>query len=284
MKNTDCSTLLPEVTVYVATHLAFKPKIAKALARIGYKFIEVGATRRSKHFCAIRDDVGDNISVLNQFYNELTALYWAWKNDFSSDIIGICHYRRYFCRFGSHNRKFPVPSVMEKKEIVRLLRDNDALVFEKETPKISSKSNPEAKVFDWESFAPLPNLRNAIQNTFPRYLKAFDESVCEDYQYSRNAIIMTRQNLSSYCQFLFTILDEVFPSIDVSTLKGKQIGFCGYYAELLMNVWLKGNQEIRVLPVPYLRIDESKYLKRTFWQEIRRLPKRIKSKISHLIK
>ena len=42
------------------------------------------------------DDIGESISELNPFYGELTGLYWLWKNYQDVDLIGVCHYRRYF--------------------------------------------------------------------------------------------------------------------------------------------------------------------------------------------
>ncbi|HBK6302481.1 TPA: DUF4422 domain-containing protein, partial [Campylobacter jejuni] len=47
----------------------------------------------------IGDDTGDNISYLNRCLNELTGIYWAWKNYDklgNPDYIGFMHYRRHF--------------------------------------------------------------------------------------------------------------------------------------------------------------------------------------------
>ena len=38
----------------------------------------------------------DSISNKNDSYCELTGMYWALKNLKNVDVIGLCHYRRYF--------------------------------------------------------------------------------------------------------------------------------------------------------------------------------------------
>ena len=48
----------------------------------------------------IGDDSGENLSSLNPFYNELTAIYWVWKNYNkigAPDFVGFQHYRRFLC-------------------------------------------------------------------------------------------------------------------------------------------------------------------------------------------
>ena len=51
----------------------------------------------------IGDNEGENISIKNGTYNEMTAVYWAWKNYEiigNPDYIGFMHYRRHFCLRG----------------------------------------------------------------------------------------------------------------------------------------------------------------------------------------
>ncbi len=45
------------------------------------------------------DVEGDSINHLNAFYSEIVTLYWVWKNDVRSEVVGFCHYRRQFRKF-----------------------------------------------------------------------------------------------------------------------------------------------------------------------------------------
>ena len=49
------------------------------------------------------DDDGDNISQKTKTYCELTAQYWAWKNE-DADYYGFFHYRRYLAFDPSLNK------------------------------------------------------------------------------------------------------------------------------------------------------------------------------------
>ena len=61
-----------------------------------YTPIQVGKALSNVDLGFLGDDKGDNISVKNKEFCELTAMYWAWKNLKNLDVIGLCHYRRYF--------------------------------------------------------------------------------------------------------------------------------------------------------------------------------------------
>ena len=57
--------------------------------------IQAGAALTGERIAAVTDDTGENISVRNRRYSELTAAYWAWKNSMAR-YIGLSHYRRLF--------------------------------------------------------------------------------------------------------------------------------------------------------------------------------------------
>ena len=59
-----------------------------------YKIIHAGRAL-SEDLGYLGDNSGENISHLNVYLNEITALYWLWKNT-SHTVIGLCHYRRFF--------------------------------------------------------------------------------------------------------------------------------------------------------------------------------------------
>jgi hypothetical protein len=74
-----------------------KPFIIPAAAYV--QPIQAGSALAAHKLSFSGDDGGDNISILNPFFCELTVLYWIWKNADRTqfDYWGVVHYRRYFC-------------------------------------------------------------------------------------------------------------------------------------------------------------------------------------------
>ena len=81
----------PDIKIYVVCH---KPSY---VPKNPYLYpIQVGTALSGKKLDGmLHDNDGDNISDKNKTYCELTAQYWAWKND-EADYYGFFHYRRYF--------------------------------------------------------------------------------------------------------------------------------------------------------------------------------------------
>ncbi len=81
-------------TMYVVAHKALPSECIQYLPE-GYRIIHAGHALTKEDFGWIGDDTGDNISHLNPYINEQTALYRMWKNT-SDSILGLSHYRRFF--------------------------------------------------------------------------------------------------------------------------------------------------------------------------------------------
>ena len=80
-----------KIHIYVSLHKDFYVADNKF-----FRPIQVGSVLAEERIeGVIHDDEGDNISEKNKSFCELTAQYWAWKNDLDADYYGFFHYRRY---------------------------------------------------------------------------------------------------------------------------------------------------------------------------------------------
>ena len=84
--------------------------------------LEVGAYGRDNFLYPLHDDTGSNISGDNEYYGDLTALYWIWKNgEIKKDkIISFRHYNKYLVISKKKACKY-----LKKKRVDRSKKDTD---------------------------------------------------------------------------------------------------------------------------------------------------------------
>lgn len=175
----------------------------------------------------IGDDTGDNISEKNSSYNELTALYWAWKNYDkigNPDYIGLMHYRRHFI-FKNLDNTFNECNDIGKdyfskdlnfnKEIIEsVLEDNDF---------IAKKPAKFSRVFDAYLANHRPeNMATAIdilKELFPEYSDSCDRYMNGQDCYYLNMFVFPKDIFFQYCEYMFGILAEFEKRMDTSRMR-----------------------------------------------------------------
>ena len=228
--------------IYVVTH-----KDAKlATLPEGYEIIHAGHALAKENFGYLGDDTGENISRLNPYLNEITALYWMWKNT-RHTIIGLCHYRRFFTSDGEN-----FLTTGQAKEI---LRGCDIIVV-KGNFFLLTQSELKATVCDVTLNKFVEKIfRKHIKLKQPDYLEAFDY-VSGSYSEFLYEMFITRRNIfDGYCEWLFSfIIDvttEVIEKTNIAQITNpRKYRVVGLISERLMTVWLiKNRLKIKALPI-----------------------------------
>lgn len=188
--------------------------------------IQVGAALCNERIAYLTDCNGDNISLKNGNYSELTALYWIWKNrlhflipDAEHEYYGLTHYRRIL--------------EFSEDDMLRLV-DNDVDVvlpypmpYE---PDIEEHHKRYLKERDWEA------VLKAVWEIWPEYSEAFQKVLNQRYFYNYNIILAKKEVLDEYCNWLFPILERIEK---LSTPKGTERSdrYIGYIGETLLTIY-----------------------------------------------
>lgn len=222
--------------IYVMTH-----KIVEDIPNDGF-YVPLHVGREGKSDLGyLADNTGDNISAKNANYCELTGIYWLWKNC-TEDIVGICHYRRFFIWDEAIITQEKVDELMSEYDIIvprssKVRADN---VYEYYAQKHFSKD--------------LDMCRTVIAEKCPAYLDVFDAAMSIPYMNYANMIIAKKEIFDSYCNWLFEILFEVEKRTDISEYDSYQARIYGFLSERLMRVWLLKNN-YRVYEIDKKEID-----------------------------
>lgn len=195
MRTTDCGiwnekyrkNLLMTYMVQCAQDVVLKEEQA---VRGWVTPLQAGAALTDKRVCEMTDADGENISDKNTYYNEMTGLYWLWKN---TDIrfSGICHYRRQF------ESDIALQPLLDG--IADVILPMPAIVY------------PDLKGYyrNWGEESYYEMMLQVVEELEPDYYETAVWCAEHEIFYPNNIFIAKREIVENYCQFAFKVLDEV---------------------------------------------------------------------------
>ncbi|MCT3514514.1 DUF4422 domain-containing protein [Lactobacillus delbrueckii subsp. lactis] len=227
--------------IFIITHKKFK-LLTKDMDL--YQPMLVGAAlgnKGEKNY--IKDDTGDNISLKNGSYCELTGVYWIWRNS-TEDIVGIDHYRRYFVK----KRRKLCQKYLTSRAIKKSLNKYDIILPEREEGIYKYQKAKDFFIVNhgketWDK------TREIIQRLYPKYIKDFDWFSSQTTGYCYNMMICDKKLFDDYCSWVFSILAELEANTDLSKYDEYNKRMYGFVSERLINVWVH-NKGLKVKEYP----------------------------------
>lgn len=207
------------------------------------------------------DNEGENISGKNDYYCELTALYWIWKN-VKADYKGLCHYRRFFSykknvSYLLYNFLRPIQSLRYHLffNAPNIFYTNEGQ-YEEDTNKTISIINklldkydiicPKKQVENRSSywhFLPygieiMDLVRSVIKEYYPAYFNHIQYVEKPSSFYFGNMSVMKNDIFEDYCCFMFDVLERVesiliesgwYNNLHKEKVFSRKLGYFGEY-------------------------------------------------------
>lgn len=233
---------------------------------------------------ALTDDAcdNDNISGLNRYVNEMTAVYWLWKHYDkigNPDYIGLSHYRRFFAfdeglplegrnwlphcptkvlKFVSDARNLmnaeAAKTYFDDGYQILTTRKYDAALLGEEPPAQSCRErfcqiNP-----DWNG-ALYDEMERLVLKANPDYEHEVDALKKHASHYLFNMFVMKRELFFKYCEFVFPILLELEKKGTKHTSAGtmRAPGFlCEYLTSMFISHQVRNGIPVKELNTIYI--------------------------------
>ncbi len=178
-------------------------------------------------FC---DNTGENISIKNPNYCEMTGYYWVWKNALNKreDYVGIYHYRRALD--------------LSEYDLKRIIANDVDVVLPYpliHLPDIREHHTRYVREEDWQV------MLSALRELYPDYAKAYSEIFHDIYFYNYNLMIAKTDVFAAYCEWVFPILKRVE---ELSIPKGWERGdrYTAYMSENLLTLYFLFHKDLKI--------------------------------------
>lgn len=257
-------TKMPNVKLLICYHkpaTLFKDEIFTPI-HVGRANARKKATPGDKNYQwmldnMIGDDTGENISDRNGCYNEMTSLYWAWKNYDklgNPDYIGLMHYRRHFVFREDEKIVYNIENFDEEsylreinyspEKVYNMLEGCDFITH------IGKVINVYNHYIENHRQEDLDLAVDIMLEKYPEYKEITKEYFAGDYSNFCNMFIMNKKLFFQYCEWIFDILEEFEKRVDVSEkrffISERLTGI--FIAKLMADKSLK----YKVLPISFI--------------------------------
>ena len=161
--------------------------------------LQCGTSIVDNNVCDLKDNVGENISHLNEFYLENTGVYWIWKNVTDAKYKGQTQYRRQF----KNLQYFDYDRIFSEYDIIVAEPLNLPSIFGVDTCTLDFHYKIAHNERD------LLVLEEIIRDKYPEYMEDYTRFIKngEEILYSCG-FIMRSEDYDKYCEMLFDVLEE----------------------------------------------------------------------------
>jgi hypothetical protein len=186
---------------------------------------------------------GENISHLNNYYGELTGIYWIWKNKIvdmnDDDKIGNCHYRKIWLNNLYHEKqKFSYSSLYSK-----LLKNNNPSILSDKNVQVQPiifKNKNLITDFYETHFTNI--IEESVEFLEPKYRVGFKKHLKNNIFFPLNMFITDVKSFKHYCEVIFPWLEkcnEICKKKDL--IKGDNLRLPAFMAERFTSFWFSQN-------------------------------------------
>ncbi len=247
--------------------------------------IHVGAKSSNIILDYTRDDSGDNISLKNKYYCELTGIYWMWKN-VDADFYGLMHYRRYLMLDDTFKHKIKrilyyigrrlrlrfIINKLKMNELYQIKTDDETYVkrkieeFSENIPNLMKKYDiiiPKKEYFEMKVYEQykvvhisehmdilLEIIKEKYIDIYPYFEKRIKNGI---YSYCTNMFVMKKEYFEKYSAFIFDVLFELEKRITIPS-ETYQSRVFGFLSERLMSPFVTYLQEEKNVKIKELNI------------------------------
>jgi SAM-dependent methyltransferase len=215
----------------------------------------------------VRDDVGENIACRNAEFSEMTAIYWVWKNVPDLDVVGFCHYRRYFdlrTNTWHPDRETRLRSLVQVRQHESSFADPAAIAAHLDAgsiivsrPTAEGVANPEQYMT-----AHVPEhylaMVNYVLEHHPQCARQVVAQARDARFYGNNMFIMPWATFDGLCRFWFDCLFGLEPLLGTRP-GGYQRRVLAFLSERIFDIhmrWLRDSGQ-RIAEYPIFFLEES---------------------------